>query len=201
MSVESMAIALHHSRAKGAARTILVGIANHDGDGGAFPSMRTLAKYGGVDVRNARKHVARLVALQEVRVHLQGGNIVDKTTGKPIPAELQPNRYDFLLVCPPWCDRTKHHRDTRKRRTIADTPDLWKDPRAESTGGTEAPGGPPGGSAPLTTQQQPPTQGPAPAQGHASTEPPCSVCGRDRFDCERRAAISEHTYTPSRRTA
>ncbi len=200
MSVEAMAIALHHSRAKGAARTILVGIANHDGDGGAFPSMRSLAKYGAVDVRNARKHVARLVELKEIRVHLQGGNIIDKVTGKPLPAELQPNRYDFLLVCPPWCDRTKQHRDTRKRRTIADSPDLWMNPRADSSGGTEAPGGPPDESAPLTVHYQPPTTG-SPSTTDRASDPPCSVCGKSRLDCERRAAISEHTYSPSRRTA
>lgn len=103
MSVESIAIALHHSRATGTAKLILVGIANHDGDGGAWPSLATLARYGNVHVRNAQKAVARLEELGEIRVHVQqGGN-------SRTPDHAKPNLYEFILTCSPDCDRTKNH--------------------------------------------------------------------------------------------
>lgn len=104
MSVESMAIALNHSRAKGAARTILIGIANHDGDGGAWPSVSTLARYANVSRSAAQRAVAQLEQLHEVRRHVQAG-------GLPSMAEYErPNRYEFLLTCPPDCDRSRRHR-------------------------------------------------------------------------------------------
>lgn len=112
MSVESMAIALHHSRATGAARSILIGIANHDGDGGAWPAMATLAKYGNVSRRGAQKALDQLVNLGEVEVMVQrggNGNIEDYR---------RPNLYKFLLTCPHDCDRTKNHR-TRNSISVA----------------------------------------------------------------------------------
>ena len=107
MSVESMAIALHHSRAKGAARAILIGIANHDGDGGAWPSMATLAKYGNINLRNAKAAVKQLVELREIEVVIQGGgdgNVEDYR---------RPNLYKFLLTCPHDCDRSRNHRTNK----------------------------------------------------------------------------------------
>ncbi len=192
-----MAIALHHSKAKGSAKAIVVGIANHDGDGGAFPSMRTLAKYGGCDVRNARKAVSRLVGLGEIRVELQAGDMKDPRTGQRLPDELQPNRYEFLIVCPPWCDRTKNHRDTRDRHERT----LWKDPRAKAPGGTKAPGGPPGESAPLTIHSEPPPQGPASTTGHARPDgPPCHVCSQVQRRCQALQSKwlpdHRHPFTP-----
>ena len=103
MSVESIAIALHHSRSTGAAKVILLGIANHDGDGGAWPSLATLARYGNCTVRNAQRAIAKLEELGEVRVHLQqGGN-------QRTPDHMRPNLYEFTLRCSPECDRTKNH--------------------------------------------------------------------------------------------
>jgi hypothetical protein len=109
MSFESLAIAMNHSRSTGTARLVLLGIANHDGDGGAWPSRDTLAKYAGITDHGAvRKAVNRLVALNEVRRHENAGGSPD------VPDYLRPNRYDFLLRCPEWCDRSSQHRDTRK---------------------------------------------------------------------------------------
>lgn len=34
MSIEAMAVALHHSKTQGATKLVLLGIANHEGDGG-----------------------------------------------------------------------------------------------------------------------------------------------------------------------
>lgn len=108
MSIESIATALHHSKAKGTAKLVLLGIANHDGDGGAFPAMATLARYAGVDIRNARAAVRKLEELGEIRTFGNGGELPDR------PRNYQPNRYEFLVMCPPHCDRTKNHRDSRK---------------------------------------------------------------------------------------
>lgn len=126
MSIESVAIALHHSRAKGAAKLVLIGIANHDGDGGSWPSMATLAKYAGVTPDQARRLVRKLQELREVRVLVQQGGLAET------PDHLRPNRYEVLITCPPSCDGTTRHRD----RNVLFRPDatpvdnLWIDPPA-----------------------------------------------------------------------
>jgi hypothetical protein len=104
MSVESVAIALHHSRAKGSAKLVLIGIANHDGDGGAFPKIATLAKYANIHPRNVVKCLNTLGALGEIIIHQNAGGTL-KT-----PDSIRPNLYEFILSCPPDCDRTKNHR-------------------------------------------------------------------------------------------
>lgn len=104
MSVEAIAIALHHSRAKGAAKLILIGIANHDGDGGAWPAISTLATYGGINERNAHYAIEKLESLGEVRRTINGGG------GRQTAEHMRPNLYTFHLKCPPNCDGTKQHR-------------------------------------------------------------------------------------------
>lgn len=104
MSIEAMAIALHHSRAKGAVKIVLIGIANHDGDGGAWPSIKTLSKYAGINPRNVKNALNELEKLGEVRRELNAGGTF--TTAD----HMRPNLYHFLLACPPRCDRSKHHR-------------------------------------------------------------------------------------------
>lgn len=108
MSIESISIALHHSRATGAAKLVLVGIANHDGDGGAWPSVATLSKYAGVDPRSVQRAVKRLEELHEVRRFVQGGG------DHRVAEHERPNRYQFLLVCPPDCDRSSRHKTSRQ---------------------------------------------------------------------------------------
>lgn len=108
MSIESISIALHHSRATGAAKLVLIGIANHDGDGGAWPSVATLAKYAGVDPRSVQRAVKRLEQLREVRRFVQAGG------DHRVPEHERPNRYQFLLACPPECDRSSRHRTQRQ---------------------------------------------------------------------------------------
>lgn len=110
MSVESLAAVLHHSRAKGTAKLVAVGIANHDGDGGAWPTIATLARYANVTPRNVQAALAKLTSLGELVVELQAG-------GTPqLEDHERPNLYRLLVSCPPWCDRTPHHRDTRASR-------------------------------------------------------------------------------------
>lgn len=103
MSVEAIAVALHHSRAKGVAKLVLIGIANHLGDGGAWPSVATLARYANVEPRNVQRALTDLEQLHEIRRHIQRG-------GMPWTANhRRPNRYEFLLACPPGCDRSVNH--------------------------------------------------------------------------------------------
>lgn len=104
MSVESMSIALHHSRAAGTAKLVLLGIANHDGDGGAWPSVATLSRYANVDERNVQRALRKLEDLHEIRSHIQRGGNADTAEAR------RPNRYDFVLRCPADCDGSRHHR-------------------------------------------------------------------------------------------
>lgn len=104
-----MAIALHHSKAKGTAKLLLLGIANHDGDGGAWPSISTLKRYaGGIDRRAIQRALQTLEELGEIKRHIQAGGTLD------MAKSLRPNYYEFLLKCPDWCDHSRNHRDVRK---------------------------------------------------------------------------------------
>lgn len=104
MSVEAMATVLHHSQAAGTAKVVLIGIANHAGDGGAWPSIASLAKYARVDERTVQRAIRKLEELGEIRVHAQSGGT--RTTQD----RYRPNRYDILVTCPPDCDRSMAHR-------------------------------------------------------------------------------------------
>src|SRR6218665_3218285 len=104
MSVESLPIPLHHSRARGAAKLVLIGIANHDGDGRAWPAVATLARYAGVTERNVQKALAALETLGELRRLVSSGG--DHSTAD----HMNPNLYQFLLRCPWNCDRSARHR-------------------------------------------------------------------------------------------
>lgn len=109
MSVEALAIVLHHSQARGTAKLVLIGVANHEGDGGAWPSVGTLATYANVSERSVQRALAELVDAGELAVEVQGGGLART------PDHERPNRYQVLVACPPWCDRTAQHRDTRRR--------------------------------------------------------------------------------------
>lgn len=108
MSIEAMSIALHHSRASGTAKLVLIGIANHDGDGGSWPSVRTLARYAGVDRRNVQRAIDKLAELHEIQVVQQAGG------GGAVAWHERPNLYRFMLQCPPSCDRSARHRMARE---------------------------------------------------------------------------------------
>ncbi len=95
MSVEKMSAVLHHAPVKGTAKLLLVGIANHEGDGGAWPAMSTLAKYANVTERNASKMIQVLKdqGLVEVVERLGRTNIFRTT-----------------VECPADCDGSTNHR-------------------------------------------------------------------------------------------
>ncbi len=192
-----MALVLHHSRAKGTAKLVLLGIANHAGDGGAWPSVGTLAKYANVTTRNVQKAVDQLVQLGELHVHVQGGG-----THRTKDHE-RPNRYDVLVVCPQHCDRTSSHRLRDLPRAQAE---LWIDPVSDSTPGVDSDTG--GASSPTrggvsdstpepsteTNLEHPSSLVGKPQTARATT---CSVCSLPEHECQRRAATSGHGFAPA----
>lgn len=169
MSIESLSIALNHSRATGNAKLVLIGIANHDGDGGAWPSVATLSKYaGGLHHRNVQRAIDKLEELGEIRRSVMSGGNAET------PEHMRPNLYHFLLRCPAHCDRSAQHKDARKPLV-----NFNPDPVAVAPpGGGSATGGG-GGSAtrtiPRTKQQVKETNPPYRAR-------PIAACGHDLID-------------------
>lgn len=100
-----MAIVLHHSRATGTAKLVLLGVANHDGDGGAWPSVATLARYANVAPRNVQMALRKLEQLGELQTFANRGGLVDHEDHE------RPNLYRVLVECPSSCDRTRQHRE------------------------------------------------------------------------------------------
>lgn len=197
MSVEHLAVVLHHSRAKGTAKLVLIGIANHAGDGGAWPSLSTLARYANVDVRSAQRALSTLQGLGEVRVSIQAGG------GAAVADSKRPNRYDVSVECPPWCDRTPQHRDTR--RHSGRQAELWTDPVTPVSPG-DASVTPP--LTPVSPHRVTPvspkpslepsinTSGSSPA---STTEPDrrlCTECHMPAWYCTPRQHLSGHTFRP-----
>jgi hypothetical protein len=104
MSIEAMSLVLHHSKSKGTAKLVLLGIANHEGDGGAWPSVATLMRYANMDRRNVQRAIQKLVEMGELQVLKQkGGN--DMTN-----SALRPNLYRVKVFCPYTCDRSSQHK-------------------------------------------------------------------------------------------
>ena len=124
-----MTLILHHQPdISGSEKLVAIGIANHDGDGGSFPSMTTLAKYASCSLDTARRAVKSLQERGLVIVHRQQGGHAD------MPDHLRPNRYEFsdLLRCPPECDGTKWHRMPKaEKNPLAPVP-----PPSTHAGGT-----------------------------------------------------------------
>lgn len=214
MSVEALALVLHHSRATGTDKLVLIGIANHAGDGGAWPTIETLARYANTAERTVQRSLTRLVELGEVAVHRQAGGTLDH------PDHARPNRYDVLVACPATCDRTSNHRSRPLPQAQAD---LWiEGVTPTSPGDAHVTGGvtptSPGGVTPtspkpsteprhLPSVRYPQT---APAGLHSvpasGDTPPCSRCGAANLDvCRARDALvpveDRHTYQPAHRSA
>lgn len=104
-----MTAVLHHSKARGTAKLVLLGIANHQSDRGAWPALSTLQKYaGGVDERNVRRALRQLEDMKELSVQVRGGGDGRGRGGR------ETNRYWVLVKCPQTCDRTLAHKDLRE---------------------------------------------------------------------------------------
>lgn len=88
MSVEVMTQVLRYSRATGRAKLILLGIANHQGDHGAWPSIKTLAGYANASERSVQRDIAYLIDLGELRVEVNAS---------PYQNRYKTNRYWVIL--------------------------------------------------------------------------------------------------------
>ena len=71
MSIEAVSLVLNNSRATGRAKLVLLGIANHLGDQGAWPSISTLARYANASERSVKRDIQELVEMGELKVELQ----------------------------------------------------------------------------------------------------------------------------------
>lgn len=91
MSVESMSLVLNHSRAEGTDKLVLLGIANHDGDGGSWPSIATLARYANKGERAVIRSLRRLETMGELMTHRNAGG-----THRTRP-DRRPNRYEITI--------------------------------------------------------------------------------------------------------
>lgn len=84
MAIEVMSQVLNYSKATGRAKLVLLGIANHQGDQGAWPSIATLARYANASERSVKRDIADLVAL---------GELVVEVNGAPVDAQYKTNLY------------------------------------------------------------------------------------------------------------
>lgn len=191
MSVEAMAIALHHSRAKGAIKLVLLGIANHDGDGGAWPSVRTLARYAACSPRHVQNAIADLERLGEVRRSVMGGGTRDMAD------HMRPNLYHFTLSCPPGCDRSKNHK-MPKEVIAVELLEEGPDPlNPSSPGGPHFTGPVNSGSPEPSLNQTTQEREQLPVQAHAT--PAASAARYERAIASKCAGWSKgrHDYNPA----
>lgn len=91
MSIEAVSNVLQFSRAKGRAKLVLLGIANHLGDHGSWPSISTLAKYANASERSVKRDIQELVELGELIVELQAA---------PTNSQYKTNLYWITLDLP-----------------------------------------------------------------------------------------------------
>lgn len=71
MSIQVMQAVWQHSKSTGRARTVLLAIADHQGEIGAWPSIQTLAKMVNASERSVQRDIQELVELGELKVELQ----------------------------------------------------------------------------------------------------------------------------------
>ena len=71
MSIEAVSLVLNQSKATGRAKLVLLGIANHLGDQGAWPSISTLARYANSSERSVKRDIQELIELGELKVEVQ----------------------------------------------------------------------------------------------------------------------------------
>jgi len=102
-----MSAVLHHSKAAGTTKLVLMGIAWHLGDDpedGAWPSQETLARYANTSVRQVRRSLLTLVESGELESVLHDG--------RGYRPDRRTNRYFIRLDCPSDCDSSISHRRT-----------------------------------------------------------------------------------------
>ena len=98
MSTEAVAAVLHHSRAIGTSKVILLGLAWHmnaDPELGCWPSQHVLAEYANTTIRQVRRALKLLAEIGEIEIatHAGEGTRFDRIT----------NRYYIRVDCPETC--------------------------------------------------------------------------------------------------
>lgn len=91
MSIESVARALQIQEVAGTTKLVLLGIANHDGDGGAWPTRATLARYAVCSERHVKRCIQELVDAGLVEVEVNAGGTLAWRDDR------RPNRYILHL--------------------------------------------------------------------------------------------------------
>ena len=71
MSIQIMNAVWQHSKADGRARLVLLAIADHQGEIGAWPSLATLARMVNASERSVQRDIEYLVQIGELEVHYQ----------------------------------------------------------------------------------------------------------------------------------
>lgn len=96
MSIEIMTAVLKHSKAHGRAKLVLLGIANHQGDEGAWPSIATLATYANASERSVKRDIQELIQL---------GELIVEVNAAPVGGQYRTNRYWVLVEQPGVTDQ------------------------------------------------------------------------------------------------
>ena len=127
MSVESISRVLNYvdPRVMPTAKLVLVGIANHDGDGGAWPSIATLARYVGIEERGVQKHIAALVEMGRLRVDAQKGGTVETRNDR------RTNRYTLLFPAVDNSDDGVSHKTPRESDGVSTSAERGVHQRAD----------------------------------------------------------------------
>lgn len=107
MSVEHLAAVLHHAKTSGSKKLLMLGIANHEGDGGAWPAISTLARYACIHPRNVQRALQELEAEGLIVVVHRGG---------------RSNVYRTVAPCPDDCDRSPQHKRIDPTHGVSATP-------------------------------------------------------------------------------
>jgi len=189
VSVEAAAIVLHHFPTVPAevpgvgvvpgrqtVKLVLLGIANHDGDGGAWPSLKTLAKYAECSRDTARRALRVLEHMSAIKTSIKAGGTM------AMRDEFRTNLYEFLLICPAGCDGSKSHNVSQ--------PDLT-DPSSDRDGTPAYSSAHP----PLTAKATPPSAVSAPPAYSSAGKGPLKVLEESR-EGERRPAAPKSPPPP-----
>ncbi len=100
MSIEALTVVLNHSQARGTEKLVLIGIANHYGEQGAWPSVKTLASYANMSERRVQQAIKALQSSGELKVDRgQGGGI----------GRYKTNLYFVNVKCPQDCSGFPQH--------------------------------------------------------------------------------------------
>lgn len=118
MSIESVAWALNLTEPKltAAQKLVLIGICNHDGDGGAWPSIATLCVYSGLDRRTVIRRIRDLEDLGLIVTEVQEGGVGNR------PKHSRPNLYRVIHRDGTHATPFVHRDGTHATRGMAPTP-------------------------------------------------------------------------------